>query len=198
MTAQAPAFCPRCGAQATLGARFCPSCGLDFSAATTGAPATAPQPGFVTPVPAGRTVGAMNGPALGMLAGGIVVIVGSFMPWLTATAAFVGTISRSGIDGGGDGIFTAIAGGLLALGGVARAMRSGSPRTARVLGVLSSVVAALIGVMDIGNVNSKVADLTSSSTAVIATVGTGLYVVILGAAIGLLFSFLTSASERTA
>jgi len=140
----------------------------------------------------------MNGPALGMLAGGIVVIVGSFMPWLTATAAFVGTISRSGIDGGGDGIFTAIAGGLLALGGVARAMRSGSPRTARVLGVLSSVVAALIGVMDIGNVNSKVADLTSSSTAVIATVGTGLYVVILGAAIGLLFSFLTSASERTA
>jgi len=57
-------------------------------------------------------------------------------------------------------------------------------------------VAGIIAVVDIGNVNSKVADLTSNSSAVIATVGTGLYAVIVGAVVGLLFSFLASASER--
>ena len=178
------------------GARFCASCGLDLAAAASGAPVMAPQPGVAAPLPVARPAGGTNGPALGMIAGGIIVIVGSFLPWLTATAAFVGTINRNGIDGGGDGIFTAIAGGLLALGGVARAMRSGSPRMARILGVISSAVAGIIAVVDIGNVNSKVADLTSNSSAVIATVGTGLYAVIVGAVVGLLFSFLASASER--
>src|SRR5450756_2190506 len=106
MTAPAPSFCPHCGAQVVPGARFCASCGLDLAAAASGAPVMAPQPGVAAPLPVARPAGGTNGPALGMIAGGIIVIVGSFLPWLTATAAFVGTINRNGIDGGGDGIFT--------------------------------------------------------------------------------------------
>ena len=93
---------------------------------------------------------------------------------------------------------TVVAGVFISLGGVARAMRSGSARTARVLGVLASAVAGVVAVMDIGNVNSKVADIASGSSGVIAAVGTGLYVVLIGAAVGLLFSFLPNAADRAA
>jgi hypothetical protein len=87
---------------------------------------------------------------------------------------------------------------VIAGGGVARAMRSGSPRTARILGVLGGAVAGVVAVIDIGNVNSNVADLTSGGSGVIASVGTGLYVVLIGVAVGLLFSFLSSAADRAA
>ena len=89
MTAPAPSFCPHCGAQVVPGARFCASCGLDLAAAASGAPVMAPQPGVAAPLPVARPAGGTNGPALGMIAGGIIVAVGSLMPWLTATAAFV-------------------------------------------------------------------------------------------------------------
>ena len=39
--------------------------------------------------------------------GGLLIVLGSFLPWLTATAPFVGTISRNGMEGG-DGIITLI------------------------------------------------------------------------------------------
>jgi hypothetical protein len=49
------------------------------------------------------------------LAGGIGLIVGSFLPWVTATAVLIGTVSVSGMSG--DGIFTLATGGVVALVG---------------------------------------------------------------------------------
>jgi integrase len=46
--------------------------------------------------------------------GGALAVVGSFLPWITATAAFLGTITRSGLDGRGDGMVTLV-GGLVAV-----------------------------------------------------------------------------------
>ena len=183
-------FCPKCGTARPEGAAFCPKCGAQFEGPD---PEAAPQSGVASPAPGGT-----NGPALGMIAGGIILAVGSLMPWLTATAAFVGTISRNGVDGGGDGLVTVIAGGCVALGGVARAMRSRWSQTARALGGLGSAVAAIVAVNDIGSVSSRVADITSGTSGVIAAVGTGLYVVLIGAAVGLLFSFLPSEADRAA
>jgi hypothetical protein len=38
--------------------------------------------------------------------GGLLIVLGSFLPWLTATAPLIGTITVNGLQGGGDGIIT--------------------------------------------------------------------------------------------
>jgi hypothetical protein len=179
-------FCPKCGAARPEGAAFCPKCGEHFEG-----------PDLETP-PQSGVVSSTNTPALGMIAGGIILAVGSLMPWLTATAAFVGTVSRNGIDGGGDGLVTLVAGGCVALGGVARVMRSRWSQFARGLGGLASAGAGVVAVYDIGSVSKRVADLTSGTSGVIASVGVGLYVALIGAAVGLLFSLLPSDADQPA
>jgi hypothetical protein len=179
-------FCPKCGTAQPEGAAFCPKCGAQLEGPD---PETPPQSGDGS---------STNAPALGMIAGGITLAVGSLMPWLTATAAFVGTVSRNGIDGGGDGLVTVIAGGCVALGGVARVMRSRWSQIARGLGGLASAVAGVVAVYDIGSVSKRVADLTSGTSGVIASVGVGLYVALIGAAVGLLFSLMPSEADQPA
>jgi hypothetical protein len=180
------AFCQHCGAVQPDDALFCPKCGARLQGPDHGADVTSGD------------VSGTNAPALGMIAGGIILAVGSLMPWLTATAAFVGTVSRNGIDGGGDGLVTLIAGGCVALGGVARVMRSRWSQFARGLGGLASAVAGVVAVYDIGSVSKRVADLTSGTSGVIASVGVGLYVALIGAAVGLLFSLLPSGADQPA
>jgi hypothetical protein len=41
--------------------------------------------------------------------GGLLIVLGSFLPWLTATAPLIGTITVNGLQGGGDGIITLVA-----------------------------------------------------------------------------------------
>src|SRR5580765_5169526 len=52
-------------------------------------------------------------PALGwvLLAAGVLVAVGAFMPWITALG---GVLSRNGLDAGSDGIITLVCGLVLA------------------------------------------------------------------------------------
>ena len=180
------AFCQHCGAAQPDDASFCPKCGARLQG-----------PDHRADVTSGEVSGT-NAPALGMIAGGAILAVGSLMPWLTATAVFVGTVSRNGIDGGGDGLVTLIAGGCVAVGGVARVMRSRWSQFARGLGGLASAVAGVVAVYDIGSVSNRVADLTSGTSGVIASVGVGLYVALIGAAVGLLFSLLPSAANKPA
>src|SRR5205823_1570587 len=72
------------------------------------APPPSPRPATSAPQPATALAGREG--VVVVLLGALGLAVGSFLPWLTATAPFVGTISRSGLDGGGDGILTLIAG----------------------------------------------------------------------------------------
>jgi hypothetical protein len=48
----------------------------------------------------------MLGGILAIVGGGLIVL-GAFLPWVKATAAFVGTITRSGMEGGDGPIFLA-------------------------------------------------------------------------------------------
>jgi hypothetical protein len=60
------------------------------------------------------------------LLGGVLIVLGSFLPWLTATAPLVGTMSRNGMEGG-DGIITLILGVVTILIGVTQLTATNLP-----------------------------------------------------------------------
>src|SRR5205823_5619316 len=75
---------------------------------TETAPESSPPPPAPAPVTAAPVTAAPAPSTRGrqgvfvVLLGAVGLGVGSFLPWLTATVPFVGTISRSGLDGGGE------------------------------------------------------------------------------------------------
>jgi hypothetical protein len=173
----APKFCPQCGAS-TLGDRFCSKCGADLVGASpaSGSAASTNAPGSIA-----------WGGAVILIAGALAVL-GSFLPWITATAAFVGTISRSGIDGGGDGMITIALGILVGLFGIALVSRNGNPSVARLGAAICGVVMGWVTITDFGSVSDRLKDLeTDFST---GSVGMGLYVVGLAAALAIIGSLL--------
>lgn len=78
--------------------------------------APAPPPPVVNQGTAPSSMTAANWPTQRIVAigGAALIIVGSLMPWVTLSTAF-GTISRSGTDGGGDGIITLIGGVIIGI-----------------------------------------------------------------------------------
>jgi len=113
-----------------------------------------------------------------LLAGGALIAIGSFLPWITAST-ILGTLSRSGLDGGGDGIFTLGAGVIVALlGGL---VVSGRPVTRVTRVVLWIVVAlfTLIWILDFSDIRDRV-DLVTSDFAS-GSVGAGMWVMAAGA-----------------
>lgn len=165
---------------------------------TTPSPSAAPVPEPGTPLPPGVQVPRQRAEspslnpacasasdniggafALVTMLGGILVVIGSFMPWLTIMAPLVGALSRSGLDGGGDGVFTRVV-GIAAVGvGIARfatPLRSLVQRAPILLGALALGIA----VLDLANVNDKISSV-GSSPYVHAYVGSGLYLLMVGA-----------------
>lgn len=122
--------------------------------------------------------------------GGALAVLGSFLPWITATVAFAGTIERNGFDGGGDGVFTAALGIIIALIGVALLARSGKARTARIGAIIAGLALGGLGLLEIGSVNDRIASLGSGTVSVAANVGTGLIVVEFAAVLTIIGAFL--------
>lgn len=149
-------------------------------------PASAPPPGpepvtpAMTPVQAPRN---NSGGAFALLTvlGGLLLVVGSFLPWVAVMAPFVGTMSRNGLDGGGDGIVTLVAGVATLTVGAARLMTSLRPGIQR-LPILFGALALLIAVMDLSAVSERVASV-GSSPFVQAYAGSGLYLLVVGAVV---------------
>ena len=143
--------------------------------------------------PAGPAVSRSSG--LLVLAGAALVVVGSFLPWITATAPFVGTISRSLMDGGSDGvILDALAGVVLFIG---LAMTLGGPtRIGGGLAILTLILVAGIVVFDYGDMQSRVAKATSESNLIIASVGAGPYISSIGIVVATIGSVMALLSRR--
>ena len=109
--------------------------------------------------------------------GGVAVIIGSLLPWASVATAF-GSITVNGTDG--DGVLTLIAGAILAIAGVVKNGAVGKASGQNVLIILASIAAGLIAIYDMSNITT-VADNPFASV----SVGAGLYVVVIGAVIGL-------------
>jgi hypothetical protein len=106
----------------------------------------------------------------------VLYAVGSGLPWISATAAFLGTVSRSGLEGG-DGIITVIIGIAIALIGVGKLVGSRAVG-GKVALVLLSVLALGFAAWEISNVNERIASIDTDLG--IASVGIGLWIMIVG------------------
>ena len=111
--------------------------------------------------------------------GAALIVIGCFMPWVSATSGF-GTVSRSGLDGG-DGLLLLPVGILIGVIGVSRlGAFEISVRLEAAEKVLLIVAAALV-VFNFVTTSSRVSD--ASNEFVDARVGAGLYVAGIGVAV---------------
>jgi hypothetical protein len=108
------------------------------------------------------------------LGAAILAVVAAFLPWITAATIF-GNLSRSGVDGGGDGIVTAILGAVVAIVAFGT-RRHESDRGAGIAIVVCSLIVVAISVYDLFSVNDRINDIDRRY--VDASVGVGLYLTI--------------------
>ena len=191
MTTQA-GYCPNCGKQREGTMRFCSSCGHDFwtgaagSASAPGATPTAPAPASTAASPQATQTSGVLLPTILVLGGGVLLVVGSFLPWATASTVF-GSLSRSGVDGG-DGWITTIIGVLILLFG-AMTLRQAS-RGVNLLVAVAAAIAFLVFVFDLVDVNNRIASIEAQGQGLaLGTVGFGLWLVGLGAIVAFFASF---------
>jgi hypothetical protein len=119
--------------------------------------------------------------------GALLAAFGAFLPWATASTLGL-SISRSGVDGG-DGWISVVAGALAAL--VAwRLFGGGKVLAARILGTVAGVAILLVGSVDLGDVNSKLAGIDNSGLAV-GQVGAGLYLTLIAGSLVLIGIFMS-------
>lgn len=116
-------------------------------------------------------------PAWIAVGGGVAMIVGSFLPWITATAPFIGSFTKSGVDGGGDGMFSVALGAIVAALGLT--LLKGTGRFfPKAMGVISAGgLGLLLAIYESNNVRDRIADVTAKSDLIVASVGSGLYLI---------------------
>jgi hypothetical protein len=141
--------------------------------------------------PDGRRTAAIVGL---VAAGGL--ILGSFLPWVRVTF-FGATLSRSGIDDGGDGWFTFVAGVVVAVVfGLVLRDAGRRYRGALVVALLAAAVALIVGIVDWADVHDRVEESRG-----IGHVGVGLYLVVvaaIGATVASAWCLARSPSDRPA
>jgi hypothetical protein len=108
--------------------------------------------------------------------GGLLLALGSILPWATATTGFGATFSRSGIEGG-DGLITIVLGIGIAL--FASTMLRGDNLERWGITFVGAVVALVLLVIDYVSISDNIK--ANASDAVVASVGIGVWVAGIGA-----------------
>jgi hypothetical protein len=184
--------CPRCRAPRGDAQGFCASCAFDFWGAAAGrSPDAAPvqsrhaslmRPGASESAQTAGTTG-WSGPVVSVITGGALAVIGSVMPWIS-TASAGGELAFSGVDGGGDGWVTVVAG--LGIIGFALLARRGADDFNRGAVWLLSLVAFAIFWINLGRVSDAVTGFEANSRGLAtAEIGFGLWVIALGAVLAL-------------
>jgi hypothetical protein len=126
--------------------------------------------------------------------GAAVVIVGAFLPWVSANAVFFGRIETRGIEG--DGIGTLVLGAVVAFIALARFRVDDRARSVAIVGLVCSLLVIVVGVWDFLDTQRRVHDLNTSIAGFgRANVGIGLYLTIAG---GIAMLLATASAERLA
>lgn len=112
--------------------------------------------------------------------GGTLAAIGSVLPWITVSVPFLGTVSKGGFEGG-DAAWSLALGVLGVVEAIAIVTRSRIPLLTT-SPALTGAVLAYIAVANIININGRVGELASETgVAGLASVGVGLWVLLVGA-----------------
>ena len=162
--------CPACHGPVAYSAASCPHCGYRPPSASRG----------------------FNTSAIALGVGGVLIAVGSFLPWATVTT-FI-SLSFSGMDG--DGKFTLGIGIILGLVALASLNAERIRGVAGLLGFLGGLAAVAVAIVD----GSSVAQYSGASEYALVSVGAGIYAVGVGGAVAMLAALLgvRRPSARTA
>jgi DNA-directed RNA polymerase subunit RPC12/RpoP len=172
--------CPECGSEVSDQAKACPKCGHPIAVA-----ARMPSPQEAHEDRAVDVQNPQRSWAWALTAGGIAMVVGSVLPWRTATLPLVGTVNVAGTEG--DGVITLVVGLLVALfGGLSVARGMGLGRIILVLVLVAG--AALVTVSAYVSATDVVAEINDDGVGR-ASVGIGLHLVALGVATGFFGGF---------
>jgi hypothetical protein len=117
------------------------------------------------------------------IAGGLLLVLGAFLPWVTVRAALLGSLSVSGMEG--DGIFFLIGGLLVAALGLWSIL--GTPSAAPQLLILSGVGFGALAIFEFSNVSDGIGGIESEFAA--ASMGPGILTLLAGAAAILVAGF---------
>jgi hypothetical protein len=142
------------------------------------------QPTPQAPSPPPAPSGLMRNPvvpgATMTLIGGVLIVLGSFLPWLTATAPLVGTISRNGMEGG-DGVITLILGVVTILIGVTQLTATNLPTLLQRSPIVTGAITGIVAVSNYLNVQQRIEDVREESELIAASVGAGIWTLVVGA-----------------
>lgn len=116
--------------------------------------------------------------------GGLLIILGSFLPWLTATAPFVGTITRNGMEGG-DGIITLILGVITILIGVSQLTATRLPTLLQRSSIATGVITGIVAAFNYLEVQRRIEDANEQTELVAASVGSGIWTLVVGAVLAI-------------
>jgi len=180
--------CPECLTSVAEAASFCPECGTRFGAVKPEASTATER---VSEAPS-ATVDTLPAGAWLALAGGLLMAVGSFLPWLQATV-FVTTITRNGMQMGdnmgfsADGVITLVLGVITCVIGLSRLLHFSMPRFLYSSTVITGLIAGAITIYDATQVHKFVASIGNNSVA--ASMGYGLWVLLIGCALAILGGF---------
>ena len=118
------------------------------------------------------------------IAGAAVVALGAFLPWAKLTAPFVGTVSKSGMEGGDGVFFLVMAVGVGLIG--ASAYRSAPDRPVRYrIGMAALVVGLLLlTVVEVLDLRSRFSEASEQGAGLIDTsYGAGIWLVAIGSGV---------------
>jgi hypothetical protein len=104
------------------------------------------------------------------------MVVGSFLPWITATLPLVGTVSRNGVDGGGDGLISLGLGIAIAVLGLAFMSAASWPKRPDILVGIGGGLAIVGAIVEYQNVTSRISGLPPMAQG-LGNVGSGIYVI---------------------
>jgi hypothetical protein len=127
-----------------------------------------------------NTLDAIRGDAVHALIAGAILIVGSFLPWLRASASTMGTVTRSG-TAGSDGWLTVVAGVVVIGAGFALLQGLGG-RAARIALIVVGALALALCVYDFLDIADRFDRMKVASEGVSTSHGFGIYITAIGAA----------------
>ena len=127
--------------------------------------------------------------------GGLLIVFGSFLPWLTATAPFIGTINVNGMQGGGDGVITLVLGVITILIAATQLTATKMPALLWRSSIITGVITGAVAIYDYNAVQQRITELKTAVKAtgelsfdipVAASAGTGIWALFIGAVLAIL------------
>jgi uncharacterized paraquat-inducible protein A len=166
--------------------RVCPVCGESLGDALQG---TCSRCGTyivvnrVTGQPVVHAPGSnLAGAVITMFAGAL-MILGAFLPWMSAQAAFF-SINRNSFQLGNqsgfspDGVFLLVLGIVTILIGVSRSMRTALPAYIQRSPIITGIGAVVVALARVGSINHLVQQVRTASSLASASIGFGLWLTI--------------------